>query len=55
MFAIMKVTQGINNALAADEFAFTARRTLGLATLDGARSLGLDAVTGSLIPASGPT
>jgi 5-methylthioadenosine/S-adenosylhomocysteine deaminase len=50
MFAIMKVTQGIGNALAGDEFAFTARRTLGLATLDGARSLGLGAVTGSLTP-----
>jgi 5-methylthioadenosine/S-adenosylhomocysteine deaminase len=50
MFAIMKVTQGIGNALAADEFAFPARRTLGLATLDGARSLGLDAVTGSITP-----
>jgi len=50
MFAIMKVTQGVTNALAGDEFALTARRTLGLATLDGARSLGLGAVTGSLTP-----
>ncbi len=50
MFAIMKVTQGVSNALAGDEFAVTARRTLGLATLDGARSLGLAAVTGSLTP-----
>jgi 5-methylthioadenosine/S-adenosylhomocysteine deaminase len=50
MFAIMKVTQGIANALASDEFELTARRTLGLATLDGARSLGLDTVTGSLTP-----
>jgi cytosine/adenosine deaminase-related metal-dependent hydrolase len=50
MFAIMKLTQGITNALAGDEFALTARRTLGLATLDGARSLGLGEVTGSLAP-----
>ena len=50
MFAIMKVTQGLANALAQDEFALTARRTLALATIDGARCLGLDAVTGSLTP-----
>ena len=50
MFAIMKVTQGLANALARDEFALTARRTLALATIDGARCLGLDAVTGSLTP-----
>ena len=40
MFAIMKVTQGLANALARDEFALTARRTLALATIDGARSPG---------------
>jgi cytosine/adenosine deaminase-related metal-dependent hydrolase len=50
MFAIMKVTRGIANALAEDEFALTARRTLALATLDGARSLGLGDITGSLTP-----
>ena len=50
MFAVMKVTQGLANALAQDEFALTARRTLALATIDGARCLGLDAVTGSLTP-----
>ena len=50
MFAIMKVTQGLSNALAGDEFALTARQALGLATLDGARSLGLGEVTGSLTP-----
>jgi 5-methylthioadenosine/S-adenosylhomocysteine deaminase len=50
MFAIMKLTQGVSNALAFDEFAMTARRTLELATLGGAASLGLGAVTGSLSP-----
>jgi cytosine/adenosine deaminase-related metal-dependent hydrolase len=50
MFAIMKLTQGLANAAAEDEFALTARRTLSLATIDGARSLGLAEVAGSLAP-----
>jgi 5-methylthioadenosine/S-adenosylhomocysteine deaminase len=50
MFAVMKVTQGTANALAHDEFTMTARRTLGLATREGARSLGLAGLTGSLTP-----
>ncbi len=50
MFAIMKLTQGLANAAAEDEFALTARRTLALATIDGARSLGLADLTGSLTP-----
>ncbi|HEY6279702.1 MAG TPA: amidohydrolase family protein, partial [Streptosporangiaceae bacterium] len=50
MFAIMKVTQGIGNAVALDEFALSHRQVLALATVDGARSLGLGAVTGSLTP-----
>jgi 5-methylthioadenosine/S-adenosylhomocysteine deaminase len=50
MFAIMKVTQGCANALAYDEFALTARDVLRLATIEGARTLGLGAVTGSLAP-----
>ncbi len=48
MFAIMKVTQACANAQAHDEFALTARDVLRLATIEGARTLGLDAVTGSL-------
>jgi cytosine/adenosine deaminase-related metal-dependent hydrolase len=50
MFAIMKVTQGLANGLAGDEFAVTARRALALATIDGARCLGLGTTTGSLTP-----
>ena len=50
MFAIMKLTQGLINATAQQEFACTARQALALGTIEGARSLGLDAVTGSLTP-----
>ena len=50
MFAIMKVTQGIANARAEDEFALTARRVLELATIEGARSLGMAGEIGSLTP-----
>jgi cytosine/adenosine deaminase-related metal-dependent hydrolase len=50
MFSIMKVTQGIVNAQAHDEFAMTHRRALSLGTIEGARSLGLGEVTGSLTP-----
>jgi len=50
MFAVMKITQGITNALSEHEFELTARDALALGTIEGARSLGLDAVTGSLTP-----
>jgi cytosine/adenosine deaminase-related metal-dependent hydrolase len=50
MFAIMKLTQGLINATAHQEFACTARQALALGTIEGARSLDLDAVTGSLTP-----
>ncbi|MDR0344900.1 MAG: amidohydrolase family protein, partial [Nocardiopsaceae bacterium] len=50
MFAIMKVTQAIANGRAEQEFALTARQVLALATIEGARSLGLDRITGSLTP-----
>jgi 5-methylthioadenosine/S-adenosylhomocysteine deaminase len=50
MFAIMKLTQGLINGTAQQEFACTARQALALGTIGGARSLGLDAVTGSLTP-----
>jgi len=50
MFAIMKVTQGIVNAQANDEFAMTHRDALALGTIEGARSLGMGEVTGSITP-----
>jgi cytosine/adenosine deaminase-related metal-dependent hydrolase len=48
LFAVMKVTQACANGQARHEFALTARDVLRLATIGGARTLGLDAVTGSL-------
>jgi 5-methylthioadenosine/S-adenosylhomocysteine deaminase len=48
LFAVMKVTQACANGQARGEFALAARDVLRLATIDGARSLGLGAVTGSL-------
>jgi cytosine/adenosine deaminase-related metal-dependent hydrolase len=47
-FAIMKVTQAVENGRAAHEFALSARRMLELATIEGARSMGLDHLVGSL-------
>jgi 5-methylthioadenosine/S-adenosylhomocysteine deaminase len=47
-FAIMKVTQAVENGRAADEFALSARRVLQLATIEGAASMGLDHLVGSL-------
>ena len=50
MFAIMKTTQGIVNGKAEDEFKVSARRILEFATIEGARSMGIDDKTGSLKP-----
>jgi cytosine/adenosine deaminase-related metal-dependent hydrolase len=50
MFAIMKAIQNIENGRARDEFKLSARRVLELATIGGARSMGIDGVVGSLTP-----
>jgi cytosine/adenosine deaminase-related metal-dependent hydrolase len=50
MFAIMKAIQNIENGRARNEFKISARRVLELATIDGARSMGLGDVVGSLTP-----
>ncbi len=46
----MKTTQNIECGLSEDEFKLPARRVLELATIEGARSMGLDDRIGSLIP-----
>jgi 5-methylthioadenosine/S-adenosylhomocysteine deaminase len=50
MFAVMKAIQNIENGRARDEFEITARRVLELATIVGARSMGIDDIVGSLTP-----
>jgi 5-methylthioadenosine/S-adenosylhomocysteine deaminase len=48
MFAIMKAIQNIENARTENEFKLPARRVLELATIEGARSLGMGESIGSL-------
>ena len=48
MFAIMKAIQNIENGRAQNEFKLPARRVLELATIEGARSMGIDGSVGSL-------
>jgi len=50
MFAIMKTVQGIENGRAENEYKISARRVLELATIEGARSMGIDDKVGSLKP-----
>src|SRR5262245_5317264 len=50
MFAIMKAIQNIENGRSKNEFQLTARRVLELATIDGARSMGVGDRVGSLTP-----
>jgi len=48
MFAIMKLVQNLENGKAESEFKLTARRTLELGTIEGARSMGIGDKVGSL-------
>ncbi len=50
MFAIMKAIQNVENSRTNDEFKLPARRVLELATIEGARSMGVDDRVGSLKP-----
>lgn len=50
MFGIMKTVQGIENGRAENEYKISARRVLELATIEGARSMGIDDKVGSLKP-----
>jgi cytosine/adenosine deaminase-related metal-dependent hydrolase len=50
MFAIMKAIENIENGLQKSEFAISTQRVLEMATIDGARALGLADQVGSLTP-----
>jgi 5-methylthioadenosine/S-adenosylhomocysteine deaminase len=50
MFAIMKAIQNVENARALSEFKLPPRRVLELATIEGARSMGMAERIGSLVP-----
>lgn len=50
MFAIMKNILNITNAMNQDEFSLHPKRVLEMATIEGAKSMGLGTITGSLTP-----
>jgi cytosine/adenosine deaminase-related metal-dependent hydrolase len=49
MFGIMKLVQNVENGKSEDEFRLSARRVLELGTIEGARSMGIDTIVGSLV------
>jgi len=50
LFAVLKLARDSENARAGSEFTMSARKTLELGTIEGARSMGLDGKIGSLKP-----
>src|SRR5262245_50296034 len=50
MFTVMKMFQNIEAGRMKNELAVTPRKLLQLATIDGARSIGMDTQIGSLTP-----
>ena len=50
LFGVLRNVRDAENARTLSEFKLTARRTLELATIDGARSMGIDDKVGSLRP-----
>jgi 5-methylthioadenosine/S-adenosylhomocysteine deaminase len=50
MFGIMKILENLEDGRTKNEFAITARRVIELATIEGARSMGIDDEIGSLKP-----
>jgi 5-methylthioadenosine/S-adenosylhomocysteine deaminase len=50
LFGVLKLARDCENAQAESEFKMTARKALELGTIEGARSMGMDDVIGSLKP-----
>jgi 5-methylthioadenosine/S-adenosylhomocysteine deaminase len=50
MFGIMKVVENLEDGRMQNEFAISARRVIEIATIEGARSMGIDEAVGSLRP-----